>query len=188
MRRVVEKSGVLFSTGLSGAASALIRIGRQTSREGIVAKRKDSIYQSGSRSDAWRKLQLKPQQEFVVGGYRPKGKSNLELLLVGFYEGGKLMYAGKVRNALNAFNRKPLFDLLHPLRRAKCPFANLPNSRRDHFGESVTAEEMNDYVWVAPSVVVQVSFAEWTHGAVLRHAEFIGVRQDKQPLEVIRES
>jgi bifunctional non-homologous end joining protein LigD len=133
-------------------------------------------------------LQLKPQQEFVVGGFRPKGTSNLELLLVGFYEGKKLTYAGKVRNALNAFNRKELFALLNPLRRDKCPFANLPNSRRDHFGESVTAEEMQDYIWLKPAVVVQVSFAEWTHGAVLRHAEFLGVRQDKEPAEVARET
>jgi len=188
LRAVVEKSAVLFSTELAGSPSALMRTGRKTRREGIVAKRRDSTYQSRDRSDDWRKLQLKPQQEFVVGGFRPKGTSNLELLLVGFYEGKKLTYAGKVRNALNAFNRKELFALLNPLRRDKCPFANLPNSRRDHFGESVTAEEMQDYIWLKPAVVVQVSFAEWTHGAVLRHAEFLGVRQDKEPAEVARET
>ena len=60
-------------------------------------------------------------------------------------------------------------------------------SRSDHFGESVTAEEMNDYIWVEPRLVVQVKFAEWTKGGVLRHADFLGVREDKEPNEVVRE-
>jgi bifunctional non-homologous end joining protein LigD len=188
LERVVARSGVLLSVTLAGTLKDLVATGKEAKREGIVAKRRQSIYESGGHSSAWQKLQLKPQQEFVIGGYRPGGKSNLELLLVGFYENGKLLYAGKVRNALNQFNRKELFDTLHPLKQKKCSFANLPNSRRDHFGESVTAEEMNDYAWLKPKIVAQVKFAEWTKGNVLRHAEFAGLRDDKDPDEVRKES
>jgi bifunctional non-homologous end joining protein LigD len=187
LAEITSKSGVLFSAELHGDGKRLLSIGRKSQREGIVAKHRDSIYQSGVRSSSWQKLQLKPQQEFVVGGYRPKGKTGLELLLVGYYEHGKLMYAGKVRNELNQFNRKELFNLLTPLRTKKCPFANLPNSRRDHFGESVTAEEMKDYVWLNPEVVIQAKFSEWTKSGVLRHAEFVGVRADVEAIEVVRE-
>jgi bifunctional non-homologous end joining protein LigD len=187
LQRVVQESGVLFSSELEAAAATLIRLGRKAKREGIVAKLRESLYDPGARSEAWRKLQLKPQQEFVLGGYRPAGKTGLELLLVGYYEKGKLLYAGKVRIGLNRFSRKVLFDRLSPLRQSRCPFDNLPNSRTDHFGESVTAEEMDEYVWVKPAVVAQVKFAEWTTGEVLRHAEFLGIRDDKDPREVQRE-
>jgi len=187
LQRVVQESGVLFSNELKGAPAILIRLGKKAKREGIVAKLRESIYDPGARSEGWRKLQLKPQQEFVVGGYRPAGKRGLELLLVGFYEKRKLLYAGKVRIGLNRFNRKMLFRRLNPLRQSRCPFDNLPNSRTDHFGESVTAEDMDEYVWVKPELVVQVKFAEWTTGKVLRHAEFLGIGEDKDPPEVQRE-
>jgi bifunctional non-homologous end joining protein LigD len=75
-----------------------------------------------------------------------------------------------------------------PLQVEACPFSNLPTSKTGHWGEGVTADEMGDYVWLRPETVAQIMFAEWTTGGVLRHAEFVAVRDVKDPKEVIRES
>jgi len=123
----------------------------------------------------------------VVGGYRPEG-SNLELVLVGYYEKKEFLFAGKVRNGLNPATRRKILTILRPLSTAQCPFANLPSSRTGHWGEGVTAEDMKDYVWLKPEVVAEIKFTEWTAGGVLRHAEFIYLRDDKSPQEVSRES
>ena len=69
----------------------------------------------------------------------------------------------------------------------KCPFVNLPSSKTGHWGEGVTAEQMRDYVWLRPEVVAEIKFAEWTSGDVLRHAEFVAVRDDKEAKEVVKE-
>ena len=70
----------------------------------------------------------------MIGGYRPGGAS-LELLLVGYYEGGKLLFAGKVRQGLNPAIRATLAKGLQSIRTAVCPFVNLPNSKKGHWGE-----------------------------------------------------
>ena len=69
-----------------------------------------------------------------------------------------------------------------------CPFANLPNSKKSHWGEGITAEQMKEIQWVMPKVVVQVKFHEWTSGGNLRHGAFQGIRKDKAPADVVRES
>ena len=74
----------------------------------------------GRRSLAWQKLPLKPKQEFVIGGYRPEG-GKLELILVGYYESGELLFAGKVHQGLNPVNRRKLLSVLKPLSSGRCP-------------------------------------------------------------------
>jgi bifunctional non-homologous end joining protein LigD len=111
----------------------------------------------------------------------------LELLLVGYFEKSKLVFAGKVHQGLNPANRAALLKSLTPFRIGKCPFVNLPSSETGHWGECVTAGEMADYLWVKPSVVAEIKFAKWTRGDVLRHAEFAALRDDKRPKEVVRE-
>jgi bifunctional non-homologous end joining protein LigD len=88
---------------------------------------------------------------------------------------------------LNPANRRVLLKILEPLAVKKCPFANLPTSRTGHWGEGVTVEEMGDYVWLNPEIVAEIKFAEWTSGSILRHAEFVALRDDKDPKEVGRE-
>ena len=80
-----------------------------------------------------------------------------------------------------------LFALLKSLAQSKCPFANLPSSKTGHWGEGITAEDMTAVSWVKPKIVVEVSFVEWTRDGLLRHPEFISVRDDKSPREVRRE-
>ncbi|MEY2429828.1 MAG: bifunctional non-ous end joining protein LigD [Verrucomicrobiota bacterium] len=83
--------------------------------------------------------------------------------------------------------RAALLKMLAPLAASKCPFINLPSSKTGHWGEGVTAEQMEEYVWLRPQIMADIKFAEWTRGGVLRHAEFVAVRDDKEPSEVVRE-
>ena len=76
---------------------------------------------------------------------------------------------------------------MRPCLTSKCPFANLPGSRTRHFGEGITTEEMKELCWLKPKLVAQISFIEWTNYCLLRHATFEGLRDDKEPLSVVRE-
>jgi bifunctional non-homologous end joining protein LigD len=143
--------------------------------EGLIAKRADSPYQSG-RSHDWLKIKCSAEQELVVGGYTaPKGsREELGALLVGYFEGGRLRYAGKVGTG---FDRETLHDLarrLRPLRRERSPFAD----------DDVPARATT---WVEPELVVQVGFTEWTGHGRLRHPRYLGIREDKDAREVVRE-
>jgi bifunctional non-homologous end joining protein LigD len=97
------------------------------------------------------------------------------------------MCAGKVRNGFTPAARAQIFAALRAHETPRCPFANLPTSRSSHWGEGITAEEMSTLKWVKPKLVAEVSFAEWTRDGSLRHAAFIGLRDDKLPRDVTRE-
>jgi bifunctional non-homologous end joining protein LigD len=125
-------------------------------------------------------------QEFVIGGYKPSG-SNFDSLLVGYYEGTKLMAAGKVRSGFTPHLRAQVFDAIDGLQTTRCPFANLPSTRSGHWGEGITADEMKQIVWLKPQRVAEVSFAEWTRDGSLRHASFLALRDDKRARDVHRE-
>ena len=93
---VLDGSGLLPSQELPGTVAAIVEAVRGLGLEGVVAKRKDSPYEPGERSDAWQKLKLENQQEFVIGGYRP-GSNGVDALLVGYHDDSGLRFAGKVR-------------------------------------------------------------------------------------------
>jgi DNA ligase D-like protein (predicted ligase) len=186
LEKLLGNSGVLLSQSLPGTLSQIMQAVKEHGLEGVIAKRLDSPYQADRRSDFWLKLPLKPNQDLVIGGFRLDGK-RLELLLVGYFEKGKLLFAGKVHQGLNPANRRALFKVLEPLHTGKCLFANLPTSKTGQWGEGVPAEEMGDYVWLRPEIVAQIKFAEWTKGGVLRHAEFVALRDDMEPRKVVRE-
>jgi bifunctional non-homologous end joining protein LigD len=111
--RVISKSGVLLSRSLPGTLEQIIAAVEELGLEGVIAKRLDSKYQPGRRSELWLKHPLKLKQEFVIGGFRLDGK-RLELVLVGFFERGKLLFAGKVHQGLNPSNRVALLKALKP--------------------------------------------------------------------------
>lgn len=185
LAEIVAGSQVRLSASFEGPADKIVAAVEQMKLEGVIAKRRDSVYQAGERSGAWVKFKLSPEQEFVIGGF--KRGTPLESLVVGYYEDGKLMCAGKVRQGLNPRNRRELNAGLMQIAADVCPFANLPNSKKSHWGEGITAEQMKEIQWVMPRVVAQVSFTEWTSGGNLRHATFKGIRADKRPKEVVRE-
>ena len=150
---------------------------RQQGWEGVIAKRRGSPYEH-RRSKHWLKMKIEASQELVVGGFTdPQGaRVGLGALLVGYYDRDDFVFAGKIGTG---FDTKLLLDLrkrLDALEIPKTPFTiakGLPRLRAH---------------WVRPSIVVQVSFIEWTGNNKLRHPRLIGVRFDKSPREVVRES
>jgi DNA ligase D-like protein (predicted ligase) len=187
LQDAVAGSGLLLSEPLPGSPDEIASAVRRMGLEGIVAKRRRSLYEPGRRSDAWVKVRFGLHQEFVVGGYKP-GPAGFDSLVVGYYEGTRLMSAGKVRNGFTPASRAGLFARLRAVVAPGCPFANLPTTKSGHWGEGITAEEMRELVWLKPRLVVEVSFTEWTRDGSLRHAGFLGVRDDKPPREVRRET
>ena len=183
---VLADSGILLSESLDGTVAELIEAVRGLRLEGIVAKRKDSLYDAGQRTDAWLKLKLDQQQEFVVGGYRP-GPGGVDALLVGYYEGRALHFAGNVRAGFTPHLRREVAVELKRHHAETCPFVDLPNSKASHWGGGVTAEQMREMQWLKPVVVAQIRFVEWTADGHLRHAAYLGLRADKKAKEVRRE-
>ncbi len=167
----------------------LLEAVRQQGLEGIVGKRRGSLYEPGRRSGVWVKKRLALDQEFVIGGYTPPkgGRTHLGALLVGFYEGDQLMYAGKVGTGFNARLLAALHQRFSSLKRSSTSFSNLP-TKRPRFGQGMTASAMREVTWLEPELVCQVRFSEWTRDAMLRQPVFLGLREDKRAREVVRES
>jgi DNA ligase D-like protein (predicted ligase) len=191
-RREVLKSLVFrderikISAYVEAGANELLAAAREQRLEGIVGKRKDSLYEPGQRSGAWIKYRLNLGQEFVIGGYTP-GPHGLDAVIVGYYRGKDLIYVARVRNGFVPASRRRLFEKLHPLVTPECPFANLPETRKARWGEALTAEKMQKCVWVRPELVAQIEFLEWTDADHLRHSRFVGLRDDKDPRGVVKE-
>jgi bifunctional non-homologous end joining protein LigD len=184
---VLNDSGVLLSIELPGTPQEVIAAVQSLGLEGVIAKRKTSRYTPGERNNAWFKLKLDRQQEFVIGGYRP-GPNGVDALLVGYYDGRDLRFAGKVRAGFTPHVRREVFAELKPLHIDRCPFMDLPNSKQSHWGAGVTAEQMNEMQWLRPKLAAQIRFVEWTSDGHLRHAAFLGLRGDKKARDVRRES
>jgi len=143
--------------------------------EGLIAKRAQAPY-VGGRSRDWLKLKCVWEQEFVIGGYTdPSGsRTDFGALLVGYYEGGRLRYAGKVGTGYSAATLRELGARLRALQTRESPFADArPVPRGTH--------------WVRVEMVAQIGFAEWTNDGRLRQPRFLGLRDDKAPADVVRE-
>ena len=186
LREILEDSDVRYNANLSGSPEAILRTIESARLEGIIAKKRDSLYRAGTRVTTWLKFKINKGQEFVIGGYKPDAKS-FQSILVGYYEAKRLLFAGKVRQGFNSYVRAKLLEAMRPCLTSKCPFANLPASRTSHFGEGITIEEMKELCWLKPKLVAQISFTEWTNYGLLRHATFEGLRDDKEPRSVLRE-
>jgi bifunctional non-homologous end joining protein LigD len=142
--------------------------------EGLIAKRAESPYLRG-RSRDWLKFKCSAEQELVIGGYTaPRGsRTDLGALLLGYYQDGKLRYAGKVGTGFNRAELGRLAGLLEPLRRDDSPFADEVRERH--------------VTWVQPRLVAEIGFSEWTRDGRLRHPRYLGLRDDKAASEVVRE-
>lgn len=184
------RSTVLFLSGeLAGEPERLLSEVHERGLEGLIAKRRGSVYEPGQRSGAWRKIRCLAEQEFVIGGFTaPRGsRSHFGALLVGYYRGRHLAFAGKVGTGFDEKTLANLHSRLLALRRPDSPFQSLP-TRRSRWSANFTRAELARCTWVEPQLVAQVRFAEWTSDAVLRQPAFLGLREDKRAREVVRET
>lgn len=179
-----------FSPALEADSEHVLRELQKRGLEGLIAKRRDSQYESGRRSGAWLKYKWTQQQEFVIGGYTPPqgGRNHFGALLVGYYAGDKLRFAGKVGTGFSEKLLRDLHGRFKDLVAADCPFSNLPEKRTSRFGGGMTTSEMRRCTWLKPELVCQVRFAQWTRDHHLRQPAFLGLREDKAPTDVVRES
>ncbi len=172
----VEPSPLLrLSEHLPGRAEELLARACAQGWEGLVAKKATSAYHSG-RSPDWRKLKCSARQELVVGGWTdPSGaRTGFGALLVGHYDGDRLIYAGKVGTGFDERTLRSLHARLRDLAIERSPFSDPPREKGAH--------------WARPALVAEVSFTEWTRDGRLRHPSFLGLRPDKDPAEVVRET
>jgi bifunctional non-homologous end joining protein LigD len=178
------------SVSLEGDRDELIKQASRLGLEGLIAKRKDSVYEPGKRSGAWVKLKLLQEQEMVIGGYtNPEGtRKHFGALLVGCHANNGFQFAGKVGTGFNEAWLKRLHAQFIKLAVAQCPFANLPEKRNGRYGQGITPSRMKACHWVKPALVCQVRFSEWTREGKLRQPVFLGLRDDKDPEEVVRET
>jgi bifunctional non-homologous end joining protein LigD len=158
-----------------GDGAVLLDATRAQGLEGVVAKRLDSPYEPGVRSRCWLKVKNHCSQEFVIGGYQPGegARASLGALLVGVYEGERLVYAGKVGTGFTEAELIRLLRLLEDRRRPDSPFSPRP--------------PLKNVVFVEPDLVAEVEFTEWTSAGILRHPSYKGLRDDRDPREVVRE-
>ena len=174
LESIVKPFPLLRVSGhLTGSGEHLLEAARQTGLEGLIAKSSDSVYES-RRARTWLKLKVTSEQEFVIGGFTPGERDTFGSLAVGFYEGGKLIYAGNVGTG---FTEKTLRELLTKMQSRiieQMPF--MPDKMIP-----------KGTVWVKPELVAQVKFAEFTSDRKLRAPVYLGLRADVNPAQVGRE-
>ena len=168
-------SHVKFSDHIQERGKAFFRLARKKGLEGIMAKKKDSLYRS-TRTRDWLKIKTGMRQEVVIGGFtKPKGgRPYLGALLVGVYKKGKLVYAGHVGGGFDEEGLKEMYQKLKKIKTEACPFAEEPDPN-------------TPVTWVRPKLVCEVKFAEWTTDGMLRQPIFVGMRIDKSAKQVVKE-
>ena len=175
LERKLRESAVLqLARRLDPDASRALEGARGRGLEGVIAKDPSSRYVAGLRAPAWRKIKLRNEEEFVIGGFtRPEGsRAHFGALLVGVYEGARLRYAGRVGTGFTEAILTDLRRRFAPLIRSASPFADLPTLR--------------GATWLEPRLVAQLRFTEWTADHRLRHPAYLGLREDKSPIDVTR--
>ena len=179
--RSVVRDGphVRYAPHVEGAGIAFLEAATAQDLEGVMAKDRRSRYEPGRRVGTWLKLKIRPEQEFVVGGYLP-GEGNahdLGSVIVGYYEDGALRYAGRVGSGFDGATRTRLKTLLDAAIRLDPPFVPPPPSGPD----------LRGVVWSEPVIVIRVAFSNWTRDEVIRQPSFKGFELDRDPGSVRRE-
>ena len=159
-----------------GGGADLLEAARRRGLEGVVAKRADSTYEPGGRSDRWRKVKVRNEQEFVVAGWlggTGVRAGTIGSLVLGCHRDGDLVWVGNVGTGFTDRELRRLGALLGALASDRCPFPERP--------EPPTGSRAR---WVRPELVVEVAFGEWTDAARLRHPAYLGQREDKAAVDV----
>ena len=180
LRNLLERSGtgLIYSPEVQGSGSGVFKQACSMALEGIISKRADSTYAVGLRTRDWVKLKCSMRQEMVIGGFTdPQGsRTGFGALLLGIYENGKLRYAGKVGTGFDDKLLEAMRRKLNKLEQKTPAFSNPPRGY-----------EAKGAHWVAPQLVAEIEFTEWSEAGALRHPAFVGLREDKKAEEVVRE-
>jgi bifunctional non-homologous end joining protein LigD len=175
-----------FAGSLDAALPVLVQSVKEQGFEGLVAKRRNSVYEPGLRTGAWMKMRVNRVQELVIGGFT-RGTSTFDALIVGYYQGDKLIYVARTRNGFTPATRAQLFRKFEGLEINECPFVNLPEPKGGRWGQGLTKAKMAECRWLEPELVGQFEYLEWTGDNHLRHSKFVGLREDKKARDVVRE-
>jgi bifunctional non-homologous end joining protein LigD len=168
---------IRISDHIAEDGATLLRHACRMGLEGIISKRADQPYRSG-RGEHWLKSKCSQRQEFVIAGYVPSstGRKAVGSLVLGSYDKDELVHAGRTGTGFTAAAAQALWAQLGPLEAQISPFA-----------ARLSAEARRNVRWVRPELVAQIEYRGWTHDGHLRHAAFKGLREDKDPREVVRE-
>jgi bifunctional non-homologous end joining protein LigD len=175
---ICELRSLLETLGTSRAE--LIEAMCEQGFEGVVAKGCDSACEPGQRSAVWRKMRVLQRRDFVIGGYTPAGR-NFGAILIGDYQGRALNYVAKVHGGFTPALHVAVFKRFHGLATNTCPFKNLPEGRRDPWGERLTVGEMKKCRWLKPRLVATIDYLERTAANNLRHPMFSGLTANQAP-------
>jgi bifunctional non-homologous end joining protein LigD len=169
---VYQNDELILSRRLADNGLEAFRIAKKRGYEGLVAKRLASVYVEG-RSRDWLKVKVNQEDEFIIIGYtEPSGsREYFGALLLGAYQNGKLRYVGKVGIGFNRGALASLYRRFQSLKRKQPPVEDLPRIR--------------DATFLSPRLVAQISYTEWTKDGKLRHPVFLGLRDDKDPKDVV---
>jgi bifunctional non-homologous end joining protein LigD len=181
---------IRYSGAIGGDAKRLLEEVKRRGLEGIIGKQRSSVYEPGRRGGAWIKLKCIQEQEFAIGGYTPPqgARKYFGAILVGYYENKKLVFAGKVGTGFTAKSLSMLYKKFQKEGRDDCPFVDLPSKQNGQWVQDITPSMMRKMQWINPVFVCEIKFAEWTRDKKLRAPVFLGLREDKKPREVVRES
>jgi bifunctional non-homologous end joining protein LigD len=171
-----EHEVIRYGQHIEAEGAAIFAEACRLGAEGIVSKRSTSVYTSG-RSTSWVKIKCVRRQEFVIGGFtKPaNGTDGIGALLLGYYEGKKLVYAGRTGTGFTQVSSRTLRQRLEKLRQTGMTFADVPSAAA------------RGALWVRPELVAEVQFSTWTADLLVRQASFKGLREDKKAAEVRRE-
>jgi bifunctional non-homologous end joining protein LigD len=174
LKQIMPPSNIIrYSDAIEECGIDFFKVAKQNSLEGIIAKKKDSLYLPAYRTRSWLKIKIEERHEAVICGYTKNKNSDrlFSSLVLGIPAQDKMLFIGQVGTGFNVASQKEIFKTIKPLVINECPFDNIPNT-------GVPT------VWVAPRLVCEVKYTELTKEGIMRHPSFQGMREDKSAEEL----
>ena len=189
LQQIIQKSDFLrLSENFAVTGTEFFQLADKMGLEGIIAKKNDSPYMPNTRSKQWLKIKTQKHQEAVIAGYTKNENSSKKFsaLLMGIYEGKELVFIGPVGTGFDSKTQAELLEKMKPLVTDKCPFKEVPDyNKPSRFRPDPPKAEVT---WLKPKLVAEVTYRATTNDGSMRHPSFKGLREDKSPKDVVRES